>query len=185
MNELASFAHLLDGTPVVVRAIVGLLGLVLLLRGARWYEPSIRLGAFGAGALGGVSAVRAIALWWPIAWQPAVVIAFAIVGGVIVTLTALATHRLVLVGLGALLGLVAGVAAQALVAALAWWVPLVSAVTGLVLFPLLYRKLLPITTSAVGAMLIAEAAGLADRGWVILVLWLAGVLVQRRPPPEA
>lgn len=185
MNDLTSFVHLLEGTPLVVRAIIGLLGLVLLVRGARWYEPSIRLGAFGAGALGGVSAVRTIALWWPVAWQPAVVIAAAVVGGVIVTLIALATHRLVLVGLGALLGLVSGVAAQVLVTALAWWVPLVTAVTGLVVFPLLYRKLLPVMTSAVGAVLIAEAAGVADRVWVTLLLWFAGVMVQRRPPPEA
>src|SRR5690606_18819119 len=68
--------------PMALRVLVGALGVVVLLAGARLAKPALSMGAFGVGAVGAVLAVQALASVVPALAQPLVVGVAACVGGV-------------------------------------------------------------------------------------------------------
>ena len=166
-------------TPLLLRAVVGLLGVVVWVRGAALYDFALRAGAFCGGAIGTVSLVTLAAQQLSLPLTGTVIGLLGAVGGAVVMITAVMAHRTALLAVGTVLGAVGTVAAATLlVAVIPFWAPLVGAAVGALLFPLLYKQLLKVLTPAVGAVAMAWAAGLPEDPRVLVGLWVLGSLIQ-------
>lgn len=187
LPELRELIVLAEAAPPTVRWAVGAVGAVLLLFGAKLYRPGLLLGAFAAGAIGGAGAMELLA---PLAPEldltdPRALAAAAFSTGLVGAGVASVAHRLALVVVGGLAGLLAS---AALVGALAlpWWTLLLGVGLGAVLLPWVYPHLLKVLTPAVGALVVAWAAHMLDAVWLLALLWALGVAWQiRAARPEA
>jgi hypothetical protein len=179
MPDLANLTELAAQQPMLLRALIGAAGAVLLFFGARVYRPALVLAGFGAGAAGTVAAFLAAAEWVPAFAEPTTLIVGGLLGGGLLCVLTLSVHRLGLVGVGALVGATATVSAAGLLSASpAWWVPLAGALGGAALMPWVFPVLLKIATPAVGAVLVGWAAGYPDHPALLLGLWVLGSAVQ-------
>lgn len=159
---------------LALRITVGAAGGLALLFGARLYKPTLFAGAFGAGAIGVTVAVS----YLPLGTLDTTAVAItAAVAGMVAAVVAGLAHKAALVGVGGVVGVVVGAAAASALL-LPFWVPLVGAAVGALVFPLAFKPLLKLLTPAVGAPLVAWAAGVPERIEVIVGLYLVGVLAQ-------
>jgi hypothetical protein len=165
-------------SPVVVRGVVGVSGAIVALAGARIYRPSLFLGAFAVGVIGASMLLSSALPYLPAAMhQQEAAIAVALAGGVVAAGSAAYIHRIGLVLVGAVVGLAATLAIASL-AGLTPWIGLVGAAIGAVAFPFVYPKLLEVLTPAVGAAMIAWAAGLPHAVWILVPVFVIGCAVQ-------
>lgn len=175
---LHALTELAADTPTWARVAIGGLGVVVALFGARLYHRALGVGAFVVGAaVGGVVPMLLAALAPPLA-NPVVVAIGALVGAVALLVVARAAHRVLVIGLGGVVGAAAGGAVAAATAAAAWWAPLLGAAIGAIAMPFLFDLVLKLTTPAVGALLVAWAAGRPDAAWLLVGVWAVGALVQ-------
>lgn len=160
---------------MIARLVVGGLGGLALLRGARWYRAALGAGAFGAGA-GAVGAVAQIVAGTSALTHPVVFIGGA-VAGLLAWAVASAAHRWGLRLVGAGIGAWAGwmVANSGLGSAL--WVVPASILAGIAAFPTIYERTLPLSTSLVGASLVCGAFGW-DSPWLWGAIAAAGTALQ-------
>ena len=161
----------------MVRTVVGLVGFVLLVAGARVYRIGLLLTAFGAGVIGVLAAIRAVAPYAvvPPATAGAVAIAVGVAGAVIVSFV----HRWGLVALGGWLGaLGASVVAGWAAAESPWWAGLVGGALGAVAMPFVFRLLLRVVTPVVGALLLLWSVQALDHPWWFAPLTVLGIAIQ-------
>lgn len=162
--------------PTLVRVAVGVLGAVVLFWGARIYKPALMMAAWGAGAIGALALLQALSGLAPELSRPLVLLVGAAVGGFAAMGLAAVAHKLALVGVGALAGVVA-VASAAEVVAVPWWALLVGALLGAVVLPLVFPIVLKVTTPLAGSVLVAWALGWTNP-WMLGGLWLVGAAFQ-------
>ena len=172
--------NLITDAPLLVRLVVGVLGAVVLLWGARIYKAAVAMASWGAGAIGAVALLHGLSGVAPELQEPLVLLVGAVIGGFAVMAVALVAHRLALVGIGALAGVVAAGAGAEIFAVgpLPLWAYLIGALVGGGLLPWLFPLLLRLTTPLVGAILVAWAAGWPEEPLVLAGLWLVGGLFQ-------
>ena len=164
-------------SPLLIGVVVGLVGGILLVAGGRWYHRGIALAAFAVGAMATSAAMLWLAEVVASAGQPLVVMVGALVGGISVAAAARMAHRLALVLIGAVAGLVLGGSAVQWLAAPAWVAGIGLLIGGLVA-PFVYDRMLKIVTPAVGAVAIAWALGRPDSLILLAALWAFGAAVQ-------
>ena len=170
-------AELIADVPVALRVVVGLIGGVLVLSGARFYYVGLYLAAFAAGAGLVASAVAYVAPMLPVLGEPMPAVVASVLGGAFLAGVTRMAHRLAMLGAGAFTGLVVGAGlVQAL--SLPVWVTGVGVLAGAVLFPWVYEQLLKVLTPAVGAAFVAWAVGMPDQPAVLGGLWVFGTVVQ-------
>lgn len=186
MNEaLSALPPLVDlaaGSPVLVRVLVGMAGVVLLLWGARIYKPAVWLVSFSAGALGAVVLLGAGAEDLPVLADPVVVVVGALLTGAVVAGVAALVHKLGLIAMGGLGGVILAQTATQLVLAEAgpWWIGLIGGLLGALAMPLLFKRLLVLLTAAAGALCLAWSVGQPTHALLLAGLWVVGVLWQAR-----
>lgn len=173
-------------SPLALQVLIGVAGVVLLVRGASIYKWALWLAGFGVGAAGTAAGLLWLGERIPEVATPAAVGISALIAGITVAIATVWVHRLGLVAVGALLGatLVAAVSPRL---GLPWWVALVGSAVGGAAMPWVFPHLLLVATPAVGAMLVAHALGVPTHLGVLGGLWLAGVVIQglsQRSPPE-
>lgn len=162
--------HMADG-----RIPVAIVGLVLLLAGARVY----RLAVVAPGLLAGVFLAHeglALADSKPELWMRAAVLGS---GGLLGAFVAWRVEQLAVRIAG---GLVVAAATHALLP-LAWpdapsWGPLLVGTVGLLIAPSLYRRLLPLITAALGSVAVAWAAGEEQNLLLMAGLTVVGAGIQ-------
>jgi hypothetical protein len=178
--DLPLLAHLSDAArdaPWLARGVAGAAGLLLLGFGGRLYRVALLLGAFAAGAAGSLLLLGAARDAAQLPVEPVHSLIAALVGGVVLAAIAAAVHRLALLALGALAGLVLASSLASLLS-VAWWVPLAAAAVGAVAFLLLEKALLRVVTALVGAWVLAWALGRPDAAWLVVPAWLVGAVFQ-------
>lgn len=185
---MTTLAELAANAPLLTRVLVGLIGGLLIVAGARWYKRGLALTAFGTGAALVATGMVYLSAWVPMAADPMIAGVAALVGGLGLVGAGSMAHRLAMVAAGALTGLVAGAAVVGLLGAPAW-VGLVGLLLGALTFPWVYKQLLKLITPAVGAACLAWALGMPDRLEVLVGLWAFGAVVQfvgekQRPPVD-
>ena len=148
-----------------------------MVAGGRWYHRGIALAAFALGAMATSAALLWLAEVVASAGQPVVVLVGALVGGITLATVARMAHRLALVLIGAMAGLVLGGAAVQWLSSPAWFAGIGMLVGGL-LAPFVYDRLLKIVTPAVGAVAVAWALGRPDSLVLLAALWAFGAAVQ-------
>jgi len=159
--------------PDLLRGVVGLIGGIALVAGGRLYKAALAGLSFCVGGMGAWAALQALQLPFH---GPAPWIAIGVAGLVAVGVAA-AVHRLALIGVGAVVGGIAGVAlASALL--LPMWAPLVGAGIGAVLLPWLSPVIVRLASAGVGAMLVSWALGWPGNALVVGALWAFGASVQ-------
>jgi hypothetical protein len=172
-------ARLASELPLVVRVVIGLLGGVLLVAGARVYRFALFGSVFALAAIG-----AALGLAWGGAWvaalaRPEVVALGALVAGVAAAGVANLAHRIGLLAVGGVAGLAVGAGVGDLAGgAAATWGPLVGVLAGAAVFPFVFQTLLKVVTPIVGAVAIVFATGHPERLWLLVGLSVLGVLVQ-------
>lgn len=170
----------LDGfdPALVLRLAIGVVGAVVLLRGARIYRPALAMSAFGAGALGVAAVLVRLGVWVPAAAAPSALLVAALIGGVVGVVIVRLAHSAGLAAIGGLVGATAGSALAAAFAGGAWWAGPVGAVVGAAVMPFVFDRLLPITTPAAGAALISGAVGWHSPLLAFVALYGIGVAAQ-------
>lgn len=154
--------------PLLARVAAGLLGAVLMLRGARLYRVAvIAPGVLLGGAAGGLGAA-ALGLGPPA--EAVAAVAVAVVGGVACSFAEAVAVRLAGVFVGAGLAQVWPGAP--------WWAALVGALAGLLVFPAIWRALLPLLTAAMGTLAVAWAAGHPASPALLVGGTVLGALIQ-------
>lgn len=178
--ELAPWFEAAAASPLALRAGLGLLGTVLLAAGGRLVDLAIPLMAFGAGAVGMRAALWEAARWSPALDETMVVLAACAVAGVVAVVIVRFVQRLALILVGLVLGATVGGAIAELMqpGAAPLTAPALGSVVGAIAVPLLFRSLLKVVTSGVGAMLILWAAGIPQHALIGAGLWGLGLLVQ-------
>ena len=165
--------------PLEVRVIVGIVGGLLIVGGARAYRWGLGLISFAVGALGGLGALLAAVELTGQAVPPVAMVFTAVVGGIVVLMVAMMVHRLALIVVGFFAGATAAVATAALFYdATPLWAPILGALGGSLVFPLLFPLLLKVFTSAAGALVVAWVLQRPDDVLLILGLWVFGVIFQ-------
>ncbi len=166
--------------PVALRVLVGALGAVVLLAGARLAKPALSMGAFGVGALGGALAIQALATVAPEVGRPVIIAVAACVGGVGVLIAAHLALKVALIVAGALTGLVAAAALAPVLESVGapWWSIFGGPIVGAIALPLLATLVLRVVAAAIGAVLVAWAVGLPTHPWLLLGLFALGAVVQ-------
>jgi len=151
---------------------VGLASIFFLVRGARWYRLALISPGVIAGGAAGVHLTEGMAS----EAQLLTICALAIVGGAILHFA----ERLAIALLGAMVlgGLSQTVAAAWLASEPHWGIPVAGAAVGLVIFPRIYKALLPVITSILGALGLAWALDRPDDLLLIGGLSVAGSLAQ-------
>jgi hypothetical protein len=177
---IPDIAAIARDAPPMVRLGAGVGAAVLLVFGAEIYRPAMYVGAFGVGGAIAAGVLWGLAPIWPVVEHPGasflIVLAF---GGLVAAITG-AAHRYGLVAIGFVSGGVIGAAGGA-VAGGGGFGPIgavVGGVIGAVSLPWVYEKMLPITTSVVGATLAAFALGRIETPWIIAAFAIGGSLFQ-------
>jgi hypothetical protein len=172
MTELADLAL---RSPVAVRVAVGMMGIVVLLAGARLYKPTMFTVAFAFGSLltlflmsgGAIEKITAVHL------------SAGLVGGLVGLGLCALVHALGLALLGGWGGATLAVAVIDVFPEIGvWWAPIVGAVLGAVFTSLLFKTMLKVVTPAIGAGLITWAIGFAANPWLLIGLWVFGTWCQ-------
>lgn len=177
--DLSGLAALAAESPMGLRILVGAVGGLLLIAGARVYKAGLFGSCFAAGAVGAAAALAFGATWVAALGRPEVIGLGALVSGVAVAGVAALAHRVALLAVGGVAGIVVGAGigdlfgGAGLVAG-----PAVGALLGALLFPWVFEWLLKLLTPAVGAVCVAWAAGRPDTLWLVVLLWAVGALVQ-------
>jgi hypothetical protein len=164
--------------PVLTRFAVGLVGLLLLLAGARWYHRAVALAAFVAGTVLASAAMVIACDVLAVPIPPVVMVVVALVCGGSVAGVAKMAHRLVLLAVGAMAGGTAVAALSAHVAAVPMWGALLGMLVGALIVPWIWDQTLKILTPAVGAVAVAWAVGLPDNLLLVMGLWVFGAVAQ-------
>jgi hypothetical protein len=172
--DASSLAEL---TPLLVQGAVGFVGVLITLFGARWYKPTVVLSSAAAGAVGGMLVCSAL-IDAGIAIPPIAAVVVAFVGAVATSIVAALLHRLALVAVGSVTGALFFASVAALINPAMWWLPLLGAALGALVFPFLFPLLLRLFTPAVGAACIAWAIGREDSLPIIGGIWLFGAVFQ-------
>lgn len=182
-HALPLLADLAAGSPVVVRAAIGGIGLVVLLAGARIAKPATSLAAAGSGALLALWGLTVGSAWVAPLGEPVVLGVGALAGGGLAVVVARLAAKLAFLAVGA----VSGVAAVGVVdawLAVPWWGWLAGGLLGAAAFPWVFERLLPVLAPAIGAVLVAWAVGLPDQVLLLGGLWWVGAVVQLSHRPE-
>lgn len=177
--DLGALTQLTVESPVVLRAAVGAVGALMLVAGARVYRVALFGSCFAVGAVGGALAFAWGGTWLSPLGQPLVIGVGAVVMGAAVVGVAAMAHRVALLGVGAMLGVLVGAAAGSLAGA-AGALPGagLGALVGALAFPWVFPWVLRLASAGVGAVSLAWAFGRPDAlGW-IAALWAVGTLVQ-------
>ena len=153
--------------PDALRLVIGGLGSLSLLFGARLYKPALFGSAFAVGVVGVFAAASSLSVG-AIGALPLLITA--LIAGAAVAIVAGIAHRVALIAIGAIAGAVAGLGIAS-VLVLPFWVPLLGALIGALALPWGLHSVLKVVTPVVGATLIGWAAGWLDRP-----LWLAGLV---------
>lgn len=174
---LTSLAQLLQ-TSVGARWLVGAAGVVLALWGAKLYHLLRHLLAFCTGGLLGVLVLQWVAQTAPQLGQPWVIAAGAAGTGLLGVVVGHLVHRLMLVVVGGLVGLVlgAGLGQFTGVGHPALW-GFAAAGGGALCFPWLMNPALRVLMPLVGAVLVATALAQPLSVGVVVGLWIVGLLV--------
>lgn len=177
---------LLAAPPVQLGLMLG--GAVLLLFGARIYRWAVVAPGVVGGAALSIWATQAMAA----ETQAVAALAAMLLGG----LLAWRLERLAVALTGAaVLGAVAHTALPVVLPdPVPWWVPLAAAAAGLLVFPPIYRALLPLFTAILGAVAVAWGAGHPDDPLLVIALATMGAVIQvatrrgsrptKRPSPD-
>lgn len=172
-----TLAGLVVDVPMLVRVLVGLLGGLLLVAGARWVRVGLAAAAFGIGAAAAASLLVAVVPFAPAAASPVVALPVTLIGGVALLWIARTIERLAMLVAGGFTGLVVGLGLTAFLG-----VPPVfalgGALLGALLFPWVWERLLRVVTALVGAGLVAWAVAMPDQPALFLGLAVFGVVVQ-------
>src|SRR4051812_4619770 len=116
-------------SPLVIRAVVGVAGGVLVVAGARVYKAALFLATFAVGAAGAAAGLHALSPHVDVA--PSAVPVAAVVAGAALAGVAAFVHRVALAGVGAFVGAVtAGAVAAWLAPGSPWWVPAIGGLVG-------------------------------------------------------
>lgn len=177
--DLSGLAALSLESPMGLRILVGAVGGLLLIAGARVYKAGLFGSCFAAGAVGAAVGLAYSATWVDALGRPEVIGLGALVAGVAVAGVAALAHRVALLAVGGVAGIVLGAGVGDLIGGAGLVAgPAIGALVGALLFPWVFEWLLKLVTPAVGAVCIAWAVGRPDTLWLVLVLWLVGALVQ-------
>lgn len=179
MSGPEDLAALAAEAPIPLRVLVGAIGALLLVAGARVYRTALFGSAFALGAVGAGLAL---------AWAGTVVVALArpevlalgaILAGVAVAGVVKLAHRIGLIAVGGVAGVALGAGVGDLVGGGAvLWGPVAGALVGALAFPFLFQTLLKFLTPFVGAVCITYAAGRPDQLWLLGLLWGVGIVIQ-------
>lgn len=149
---------------------VGVLGLVLALAGARFYRLAIVAPGFALGVLAGLEVPGG---------QEARLIAALSLGVIGAGILHLLEKFAVRIGGAFLIAGVAQVAAPLITGrANEWYVPVAGGIVGLLLFPSLYKRLLPVITAIMGGLCVAWSVGAAEDLRVVGMVSAVGIIVQ-------
>lgn len=149
---------------------VGALGLILALAGSRFYRLAIIAPGFALGVLAGLEVpgneqTRMIAA-----------VALGVIGAAVLHLLERFAVR---IGGAFLAAGLAQVAAPLITGQPNdWYIPVAGGVVGLLLFPRLYRQLLPVITAIMGGLCVAWSVGAAADLRVVSVVAAVGCVVQ-------
>ncbi|MEL6349459.1 MAG: hypothetical protein AAFV53_40525 [Myxococcota bacterium] len=163
----------LRGTPLEdPTLLVGIVGGVLLVAGARLYRLALVTPGLAAGMLLGLELTAGA--------SPEIQLVAGLCLGLCGAGVMLLAERVAVSLGGALLvgGLVNAAAPLLLPGQDAWYIPAAGAVVGLFLFPKLFRALLFVFTSLGGALCVSWAMGRPQDLPLIGGLWLVGTVVQ-------
>ena len=150
---------------------VGLVGLALALAGGRVYRLAIVGPGVALGAAVGVEVAAATGF----NGQLLAAACLGLLGGLLFHLV----ERLAIALCGAwLVGGLANLVGAAVMGASPWYVPAAGAVLGLLLFPKVFERLLPLVTACLGGLCAAWALGQPDDLRVAAVVAVAGLIVQ-------
>lgn len=170
-----SLAKLKQGLPAELmdpRALAGLLGVLLLVAGSRFYRVAIIAPGFLAGV--------ALADRFLSGLGGALPLVFAVLLGAGGALACHVAERVAvrLVGAVIISGVVHAVAPLVFQRDTPWWWAPVAGALGLLLFPRLYERLLPLIGAVLGAICVAWAAGKPQEVGLIGALAAGGLVVQ-------
>ncbi len=162
----------LPTSPADPHLWVGLVGLALALAGSRLYRLAIVGPGVAVGAMAGLELAGAVGF-------ESRMVAAAVLG-VLGGLLAHFLERLAIALGGALLcgGLANLVGAMFWTGELPWFIPAAGAVIGLLAFPSVYKRLLPLVTALMGALCTAWALGRPDDLRVVGFIAVLGLIVQ-------
>lgn len=163
----------LQGTPLEnPTLLVGIVGGVLLVAGARLYRLAIVTPGLAAGMLLGLELSAGAA--------PEIRLVIGLCLGICGAGVMLLAERVAISLGGALLmgGLANALAPVLLPGQDAWYLPAAGSVIGLFLFPRLFRSLLFVLTPLGGALCVSWAMGRPQDLPLVGGLWLAGTVVQ-------
>ena len=173
---------LLDLTAVPSRAMLALVGVALLVAGKRLFWLAVGM----LGFLAGYYAMQR----WGTGLPPAATFVVAVAVGVVGLVLAVVVQRVAVALAGFFLGVVVATLLLPLTGlALGAWSGLVVAAAGLVMALVamgVFSLALVVLTAGAGASLLVQAAALPDP-WglpLLVVLWVVGVVVQRRRPAK-
>ena len=135
------------------RLWVGIIGVIMLVRGAQWYRLVIITPGLAIGAWLGVKLTAGSGDQM----QILACVALALIGAIGLHLV----ERLAIAVTGALVlgSLTETFAPTVLGTAAPWYIPAAGALVGLLVFPRIYSSLLPFITSGLGAMCLAWSMG--------------------------
>ncbi len=171
--SLDSLVKLAESTPLGVRGVAALTGVVLTVAGARLYRFAVLVPGLLVGVLLGAMLPTSIDNGIRIG----AMVVLAIVGAMVCFMV----ERVAVHAIGAIV--VAGLvnAAWPMFSAGAtapWWGLAGGAVVGLFLFPSVFHLLLVLVTSLLGAITLAYAAGYSDNLLVVGGVTLVGLVLQ-------
>ena len=164
--------------PGELRVLVGAMGLLLLLMGARVYHGALYGSAGLIGLVLGAGAMVGAEQLVPGAATPVAMVVSAMVGGFFAMGLAKITHKTALLGVGAVVGGALGAAISAEWLEGAWWGPIAGVLAGGAVFPWVFEFVLKLVTPAVGAVGVAWALQRPDEPWVLGIFWAVGAGVQ-------
>ena len=173
--------------PMLFRVVVGLLGAVLLFRGAKTYMPALMLTAFTVGSMTSITSVWIIVGLLGLPLDQLMILLVGLAGGTGTCFMAWAMHRMALMTIGVTVGAVFGNALFAvLYANPPFWAPMAGGAIGLVAFPILFPFFLKVFTSAAGSVVVAWALGYPTNLIAVGGLWGLGMTAQFMfgPPSE-
>lgn len=165
--------------PMLLRLVVGLIGLVLLFRGAKTYKPALMLTSFAVGSMTSVTTIWMGMSLFGLPMTSMLVLVGGLIGGLGTMWIAFMMHKMALMTIGATVGAVVGTAFFAIVYATPpFWAPLLGGLLGLITFPVFFPMFLKFFTSAAGAVVVAWALGFPSNILVVGGLWGAGLAAQ-------
>lgn len=164
--------------------MIGLVGVLILIAGTRFYKLTLMAPGFIIGALVAVNYGNFLGLPPAGGIDPRLLVGVLLGGAAALAMIFLEQMAIALTGAlaGGALVMIVG---PMVVASIEWYVPFAGALVGALVFPSLYRKLLVPTTALLGAVCVTHSLSLTDNFVAVASLWLFGTAVQwffRRSP---